>query len=67
MKLTAERGDEVIVLGEDFDFQTAYEYVVERDTDPDNPWLDGYEIILDDIGIRWLLVADCWEEIEEEE
>lgn len=68
MKLTAERGNEVIVLGEEFDFQSAYEFILGHDDDPEhNPWMEGYDLILDDVGIRWLFVADCWEEIDEEE
>lgn len=67
MKLTAERDGEVIVLGEEFDFESAYQFILEHDDDPEgNPFMEGYDFILDDVGIRWLFEMDSWTEIEEE-
>jgi hypothetical protein len=60
MILTAERDGEVIELGRGFTLETAYEFILERDCDPENPWLEGYDLVVTDGTESWLLEADCW-------
>lgn len=68
MKLIAVLGAQTLTLGDDYDFKTAYEYILEQDSDPDeNPWLEGFDLILiDDEGKKWVLECDCWSPYEEE-
>ena len=60
MILEAVAGTETITLGRDFTFETAYEFILERDNDEENPWLEGYDLVLDNNGEKWFLEADCW-------
>ena len=40
MKLTAVLGAQTLSFSEDFTFETAYQFILEQDSDPDeNPWL----------------------------
>ena len=68
MKLTAVLGAQTLSFSEDFTFETAYQFILEQDSDPDdNPWLEGFDLILiDDEGKKWLFECDCWAPIEEE-
>lgn len=50
-------------LGSDFTFESAYEFIAENDSDPDeNPWLPGFDLVLveADNETCWLLEADAW-------
>ena len=60
MRLIAERDGEVLELGNDFNFETAYEFILEHDNDEENPWLEGYDLILIDGNESWAFEADCW-------
>lgn len=62
MILTAERDGEIIEFGRDFDLGTAYDFILERDSDPENPWLPDYKLVVtaDDDGRRLVLCMDCW-------
>lgn len=60
MKLIADNGDETIELGSGFTFESAYELVAKADSDPDAPWLPGYELLLIDGDKGWLLECGCW-------
>ena len=64
MELYAVLGAQTLYLGDDYTFESAYEYILEQDSD--GTWLEGFDLILDDVGIRWRLEADCWVEIDEE-
>ena len=60
MILYAERDGDIIELGRGFDHETAYEFILEHDNDEENPWLEGYDLVLDNNGEKWFLEADCW-------
>jgi len=64
MRLIAERDGEVLELGNDFNFETAYEFILEHDNDEENPWLEGYDLVLINETEAWLFEADCWVEVE---
>ena len=67
MQLIAVLGAQTLSLGDDYDFESAYQYILEQDSDPDdNPWLEGFDLILiDDEGKLWKLECDCWTPIDE--
>jgi len=61
MKLIAKSETETRVLGEDFDYKTAYRFIFENDSDPEeNPWLPGFDLILIDGDEAYILEADAW-------
>jgi hypothetical protein len=60
MILTAERDGEVLELGRGFTLETAYEFILERDNDEENPWLEGYDLILTTDEGQLMFEADCW-------
>ena len=60
MILTAERDGEVLELGRGFTLETAYEFILERDNDEENPWLEGYDLILTTNEGQLMFEADCW-------
>ena len=60
MNLTAERDGEVLELGRGFTLETAYEFILERDNDEENPWLEGYDLILTTNEGQLMFEADCW-------
>ena len=60
MILMAERDGEVLELGRGFTFESAYEFILERDIDPENPWLEGYDLVVTDGVDSWFLESDCW-------
>ena len=61
MRLIAERDGETLDLGETFNHETAYEFILDHDFDPEhNPWLEGYDLVLIDGDESWLFEADCW-------
>ncbi len=60
MKLIANNGVETIELGSGFTFESAYELIAKADSDPDAPWLPGYDFELVDGDECWLLEAGCW-------
>ena len=64
MILSAERDGEVIVFGDDFDLESAYEFILERDCDPENPWLEGFDLILASADETLVFEADCWVPVE---
>lgn len=67
MQLVAVLGAQTLYLGDDYDFETAYEYILEQDSDPDNPWLEDFALILiDDEDNQWRLECDCWCPVVEE-
>ena len=63
MILIAQLNSEVIELGRGFDFETAYEFVLEQDCNED--FYPGYDIILIDDNLEsYILEADCWALVE---
>ena len=60
MILMAERDGEILELGRGFTFETAYDFILEHDNDEENPWLEGYDLVLNNNGKAWLFEADCW-------
>jgi len=65
MKLIAERDGEQVELGNNFNFETAYNFVLERDNDPEIPFYEGYDILLiNNKGEKFILEADCWADVE---
>lgn len=63
MRLIAQLNSEVTELGHGFDFETAYEFVLEQDNEED--FYPGYEIILIDDNLdAYILEADCWVPVE---
>lgn len=68
MKLTAERDGEVVEIGQNFDFESAYLFILEHDDDPEgNPWMEGFDLILiDDEGKKWAFECESWSPVEEE-
>ena len=64
MILIADRDGEIIELGLDFTFESAYDFIAENDTDFDKPWLDGFDIILVDGDKRYVFESASWFEIE---
>jgi len=64
MKLIATAGTEILELGDNFDSESAYQFILENDSDPENnPWLEGYDLILIDGDTQYIFEADCWLEI----
>lgn len=60
MKLIAQRDGEVLELGNNFNFETAYDFILEHDNDEENPWLEGYDLVLSNGTEVWLFEGDCW-------
>ena len=60
MILSAERDGEVLELGRGFTLETAYEFILEHDDDFENPWLEGYDLILTTDEGQLMFEADCW-------
>jgi hypothetical protein len=52
---------EVVAFRGAFTFQTAYDFIAERDTDFDNPWMPDYEFILTDSqGKEYVFEGAAW-------
>jgi hypothetical protein len=64
MRLIARLRRELLELGNNFNFETAYEFILEHDNDEENPWLEGYDLVLINETEAWLFEADCWVEVE---
>ena len=65
MILTVEGNCGSEELGRGFTFESAYNFLLERDSDPENPFYEGYDFCLtDNEGNKWFLEADCWAEVE---
>ena len=64
MRFYAERDGEVIELGLGFNENSAYEFILERDNDPENPWLEGFDLILASADETLVFEADCWVPVE---
>ena len=63
MRLIAQLNSEVTELGQGFDFETAYEFVLEQDCEGD--FYLGYDIFLIDDNLEtYILEADCWVPVE---
>jgi len=60
MKLIATAGTETLELGDNFDSETAYEFILEHDNDEENPWLEGYDLILVDGDDQYIFETGCW-------
>ncbi len=60
MKLVGERDGEVVELGEGFTFETAYEFILEREEAENYGFMEGFDLVLVDGETRYLLEADCW-------
>ena len=55
---------DVVEFGKDFTPESALDFVAERDTDFDNPWLSDYEFILIDAeGLEYVLECGAWFEL----
>lgn len=63
MILTADRDGEVLELGRGFTFETAYDFILERDSDEENPYLEGYDLVLSNGDETWVFEADCWAQV----
>ena len=63
MNLIAQLNSEVIELGRGFDFETAYDFILEQDNDGE--FYPGYDLILIDDNLdAYILEADCWAPVE---
>jgi len=60
MKLIAERDGAVVVLGEGFTFESAYEFIIEREEAENFTFMEGFDLVLIDGETRYLFEADCW-------
>jgi hypothetical protein len=56
MNLIAERDGAVVVLGEGFTFESAYEFIIERE-EAEN---FTFDLVLIDGETRYLFEVDCW-------
>lgn len=68
MQLIAVLGAQTLTLGDDYTFESAYQYILEQDSDPfDNPWLEGFDLILiDDENKLWKFECESWCPLDEE-
>ena len=63
MRLIAQLNSEIIELGQGFDFETAYEFVLEQDCNED--FYPGYDIYLIGDNLEtYIFEADCWAPVE---
>jgi hypothetical protein len=63
MNLIAQLNSDIIELGRGFNFETAYEFILENDSNED--FYPGYDLILIDDNLEsYILEADCWALVE---
>jgi hypothetical protein len=63
MNLIAQLNSEIVQLGQGFDFETAYDFVLEQDCEGD--FYPDYEIYLIGDNLEtYILEADCWVPVE---
>ena len=53
-----------IELGRDYNFETAYKFIAENETDFDNPKWPDCDLILTDGQQKWAFETGCWCEID---
>ncbi len=65
MKLILEKNGVDTVVGEDFDFDSAYDWAVTHGEE--NEWSEEFNyFLIDENGDQWYIDADCWSKVEEE-
>lgn len=57
----ADNGVETVEFGSGFTFESAYEFLMKADCDPDVEFLPGHDFIfVDDDGDEYIFEMGCW-------
>jgi hypothetical protein len=57
----ADNGVETVEFGSGFTFESAYDFLVKADCDPEAEFLPGHDFIfVDDDGVEYIFEMDCW-------
>lgn len=60
MKLVGERDGDVVELGDGFTFESAYEFILEREEAENYEFMEGFDLVLVDGETRHYFECDAW-------